>query len=486
MLRRIWNSTRSLFSRKGKIYVNGYSVELLGYIDELYSMFETLNYEYVFECSKGKCVSYINTSDRDSVEILSLASGLKVASTCIEQECGRIPVLLPPPYEDTAFRVSAHGKPSDGVLLGYTMDAPFFLNINDLFKHIAIIGSTGSGKTHTAARIAQCSHLHGVKVVVLDWHSEYAKIIDDKDIEATLPEISISNVGSIEEYANMLEKALSLSPQQVLVLTSILEAVTSRSIEQAINALSRILMLSTRQVHSVPKDAIGDSLHRLAERALRARSMFDLLDLLYELYEYKSSLYDMSRGEKEVWSALLRRIAILAYGSKAIKLLGDGNSSLDWLDSERITVIDLSPIRSLLTRKIYALLVLYTIFNYVVHNGTNTVKNLLAVVEEAYNYVDIGAQIIETLLTEARKYNLGLVLVTHTPRILTYQAEANINTLIIHRVSSSSDLKELRVHILGDEYVPLIASLKPGLALVTSADITPPSIITIPSTKEGC
>ncbi len=485
MLRRIWNSTRSLFSRRGKVYVNGYSVELLDYVDELYSMFEALNYEYVFECNKGKCISYINTSDRDSVEILSLASGLKVSSTCIEHECGRIPVLLPPPYEDTAFRVSAHEKPSNGVLLGYTMDAPFFLNINDLFKHIAVIGSTGSGKTHTAARIAQCSHLHGVKVVILDWHSEYAKIID-KDVEVILPEISISNVGSIEEYVNMLEKALSLSPQQVLVLTSILEAVTSRSIERAINALSRILMLSTRQVYSVPEDAIRDSLYRLAKRALRARSMFDLLDLLYELYEYKSSLYDMGRGEKEVWSALLRRIAILAHGSKAVKLLEDSNSSLDWLASERITVIDLSSIRSLLTRKIYALLVLYMIFNYAVHNGTNSIKNLLAVIEEAYNYVDIGAQIIETLLSEARKYNLGLVLVTHTPRILTYQAEANINTLIIHRISSSSDLKELRVHILGDEYIPLIASLKPGLALVTSVDTTLPSIITIPSTKEGC
>jgi len=116
-----------------------------------------------------------------------------------------------PPFT-RAFEVSG-----GDIELGRTIDnQTVSISLNDVERHILIVGSTGSGKTNTAAVIAEGAKEKGIKVLILDWHGEYTKLIQGAKVYSKegLPRIDPLGSNKIEETVELLGDALDLTEPQ--------------------------------------------------------------------------------------------------------------------------------------------------------------------------------------------------------------------------------------------------------------------------------
>lgn len=376
----------------------------------------------MFECRGGRCVSLLEGGGVAS--LLAASPGL-VAERCGLRGCGVDggAALLPPPPAPLPPRPRRRPVAGD-LALGYTggLD-PVCLRGADLWGHVGIFGATGSGKTHTAARLARCVHeVLGARVVVLDWHNEYHRLLPRAALytHPRLPAaVLLGEEGlGVDTAVSVLEAVLGLTPNQAVLLTALLAAAAG---------------------DTEPLEALVGSSHvarMVASRLSSARDMAGLLRAALEAYRERA-LEAAPKGELEVWTALIRRLAALGAhrGYRGLILLR-GEPSLP-RDTDSPIILNLASIPSLPVRRLYALAVAQTVFAEA-QRGRG--EPTLLVMEEAHNMLAPGA-VVEQILSEARKYSVALTLVTHTPRILPPRAVTNLNTVIVHRVASPEDLR---------------------------------------------
>ncbi len=111
-----------------------------------------------------------------------------------------------------------------GILLGKVKsDAgefhDFRLQLDDLKRHVAILGMTGSGKSTTALTIVRQIAEMGLPVTILDWHNEYGPVISGIGGRVVSP-------GSDDFRINPVEATGSTDPvEHVAMVTDIFSSV---------------------------------------------------------------------------------------------------------------------------------------------------------------------------------------------------------------------------------------------------------------------
>ncbi|MEM1541297.1 MAG: ATP-binding protein [Ignisphaera sp.] len=314
------------------------------------------------------------------------------------------------------------------------------LNNDHIFRHIAIVGSTGSGKSTTASIIAEKSAENGYAVVVLDWHGEYKELIQSKNNMVYTNPLSgtILETLSFEElikkeplsFLEILESALELTPPQAHIL------------EDAINIISR-----------------------------RTTSSSYYIDEIIDVVQNSSA---SARWFTESREALLRKLKPLSsdylkiYWNKLKKIV---------IDREKIYVFDISHIPNTRVKRVLSSLLIRSIVIKAQYN--NIVKPILIIVDEAHNVLYSGNP-VSNLVAEVRKWNIGFVTITQAPSMLSSVVLKNTNTKIIHSLKSSSDVKTvLSVIPLRKEHKKMISALKPGEALVVLPELAEPILVKI-------
>ncbi len=444
--------------RRRVLCVRQYSRSFYSVVDSYYKLLDKLGARYVYECRRGVCYSYIVVNNDSSVALLE-APGLVIEEAKKPQDCVSDNVM-PLPLSEAGFLDTGLVEPPGGecFVLGFVGSKRLCIEIDDVWRHIWVLGSTGSGKTHTAARLARCLSSKGLGILVLDWHGEYARLLREIGVEYKLlsypsaPSLPLVNTNMpLEVSIDILEHVLNLSPFQTSILSLLLALVsgvlTPEELKRTENALGSTMF---------------NTLSKLFERNPlgRGSSLRDLYTLLLSAYEEVSA--QITRSEREIWSALIRRIQIfITSGYEDLFKVYD--SFPDTIrDPGGVVVVDLSSIRSLRARRLYAYFLLYGL--YFSKLGHAASPGLVVVIEEAHNLLDLD--IVPVMLQEARKYKLGLIIVTHTPSLLPVVAQTNLNTLIIHRMIGEKD-KEFLSHIIGvRELSEIASSLRPGEAIV--------------------
>jgi len=446
--------------------VRRYSRNFYKFLSSYYRLLNNIGAKYVYKCVRGTCYSYIEVGS-DITSALLEAPGLVIESARSIRECTD-GVLLPPPPADVGFLDMGLPKyeKEDYLVLGLVGSKKLPIGLDDVWRHIWILGSTGSGKTHTAARLARCLASLGQGVLVLDWHGEYASLLDRYNTRLrilsypSMPRLPLVNSDMpLEVSLDILERVLSLSPFQSSILSLILALVSG--------------VLSPSELRETEK-ALGSTVFNAISRAFESKSLGkdsglrDLYLLLLEAYEEASSNW-ITRSEKEIWAALLRRIQIFITSGYEDLFSVFGNFPQLFSSPDGVTVVDLSSIHSLRARRLYAYFLLYGVyFSRIKHYSGS---GLVVIVEEAHNLLDLD--IVPTILQEARKYRLGLIIITHAPSTLPIAAQANLNTLIIHRIVGEKD-REFLSHIIGSrELGETVSSLKPGEAIVLTSQGAP-------------
>ncbi len=359
--------------------------------------------EVTITCWRGRCA-------------VKRARGLSADD--LDPSCA-VPLPPPAPAHDIVLGVDEHG-------------VPFGLRLEDVWRHVGVLGSTGSGKTTTAAILVRELYVNRVPTIVLDWAGEYplylARLRVDYEVltDKLLPAVSIvSEKLDVELVLDTLRHALSLSAHQVTALHMVLGLVVGLPVAAAQHML-RLDAEGGRRLSEALK---------VVERDNSIVSLLNLVKTVWELVVRADVIGGYSRSEAEVWAALARRLAMIAFSrySWLFRVRGSGVHDLVSLAREKRVpvVVDLSSIPSPRVKRVYAALLLGNLFDYAVARGP---LGLVVVVEEAHNVLEHAQALFEHLLAEARKYMLGLILVSSKPSALTASMIANLGTIIVHQL----------------------------------------------------
>ncbi len=319
--------------------------------------------------------------------------------------------------------------------LGNGQVAPVTIPASILFGHTLIVGSTGSGQTWTAAFIIKSLHRlkpYKYRIIVLDWHGEYSSLLEHYVyIDPYDAPVNIVDPGTLS-WLEILYDVLGLTDPQAYLLQKIVAEISPST----------------------------------------------LIDIkkLYGLIEQKD--YDEAKWLREVKYALLRRLAPLVYGDN-YRLFSAHKDFLATFRKKNTYVVDLSRIRDIRVKNIYATFIARYVFDYALRN---IVPNTILVIEEAHNLLSKSnsSNIISRMLSEIRKFGVGVIVVTQSPSGLDDDIMKNTGSKIVHSIKSSIDLEIIsKSLVLNKRVVSIIPYLEPGEAVVALPNYKKPLLVKI-------
>jgi len=297
--------------------------------------------------------------------------------------------------------------------------------VNDFLRHTLIVGSTGSGKSTTAAVIATQLTAHG-HVVIIDWNDEYPDIIGDPSIRSLVvgEDFKIpTKIADIEDLVEIVTEVLELTDAQSYLLYKCLDEV------QDVSNLGLV----------------------------------GLIDLL-------ESMPIESKWMVETKSALLRRLKMI-YNTRT-KNLYDTRSvvnNVSFINNEgKLHVISLRSLRDIKLRRLAVLILIKVI--EIAKKLNKVVDNIFIVIDEAHNVINVG--LMNRLIAEVRKLGIGFIVVTQSPQLIGNNVLMNCNMKVIHSIKSSTDA-DILIKSLGiNELRNVISRLDVGEAIIDSPSLS--------------
>ncbi len=315
--------------------------------------------------------------------------------------------------------------------------------INMLTHHTLVLGSTGSGKTHTVSVIINriIERFNEVKTVIFDWHGEYSYLLKRKRrlVPYNLP-VGITNLIEKDLYSfiDILADVLELTNSQIYILEKVLRQLLRRG------------GVSLNDIYTVLENFVDESGWMRESRLSLLRKMSPLVRTGYSKLFSNSDIEDL--------------IHRLNYESLPL-------------------VIDVSVIKDPFIRKIYISFVLNMIFDIFVNDKNKKPKyKLLIVLEEAQNILSKNnpVRIVSRMLSEIRKFGVGLIIISQSPSSLIENVMVNTNTKIIHSLKAGADIELVNKSIyLPPEYLRVIPYLEPGEAILYTRGFKKPLIVRI-------
>lgn len=393
---------------------------------------------------------------------------------------------------------------SDGERLSlghYTLDdkAEAFLNGNKFFqRHAIVVGSTGSGKSWTTARILECMEkLPNTNGIVFDIHGEYSplqgngvrhmRIAGPTDLDANhslqdgivhLPYWLLAYEALVAMFVDrsdqnapnqtmLMARTINEAKQQYLqngghdeVLKNFtIDSPTPFSLEEVINKLNEINIERISSPTKSNPDATkqGDfhgKLSRLIQR-LQNKQTDRRLSFLFQ-----------APKETIEFDWLDRLVAALLAGTKD---QSDGTGGLKILDFSEVPS-DILPLMISLVAKI--------IFSVQQWTPTEKRHPVALFCDEAHLYIPehqsssgtdrISIETFERIAKEGRKYGVGLVVISQRPSEVNRTVLSQCNNLVAMRLTNGDDQSVVR-RLLPDSlggFSDLLPILDTGEALV--------------------
>ncbi|MDG6898504.1 MAG: ATP-binding protein, partial [Nitrososphaerota archaeon] len=343
-----------------------------------------------------------------------------------------------------------------GILLGKVKSSggefhDFFFQLDDLKRHVAILGMTGSGKSTTAATIVKQVAEMGLSALVLDWHNEYGAVISRAGGQVVSP-------GKDDFAINPIESPYASDPvEHIAMVTDIFSDIYHFTHPQAFmfrNALQKRVTESSEQ--EVPSLA---SLVRTIE-AYPLRSAYD----------------------NETKVALLRRLVPLTQGQAGRALDGPGTSSMDDLMG-KVVCVELGHLRDTQTRGIFTDIMLKILYEYRLKRQSGLEH--LTVVEEARNVVparraEDPPSVGERMISELRKFGEAMLFVAQFPTQVSSEVIKNSGARIVHRVAWPEDISLLGDSLgLSREQREFVGRLQVGEGVVSLSRLQRPILVQV-------
>ncbi|RGC30096.1 ATP-binding protein [Enterocloster aldenensis] len=361
-------------------------------------------------------------------------------------------------------------------------------------KHIAIVGSTGSGKSHTVAKILQSaieakdgeySGLNNSHIVIFDIHSEY---------KAAFPNANYIDINSLVLPYWLLN---SDELQELFIDTEANDHNQRNVFKEAV--------IASRKVHFSGGEELKNRIH------FDSPLYFDMDEVLKFAKEKNEEMVPGKNGLKQgplfgQLSNFVSRLENKLSDKRMDFLLGDASKhttleeTLKQLigyaeDKSNITVLDLSGIPfevlSITVSLISRILFEFGYYYKKVREQKEETNNipLLLVYEEAHKYVPnsdmakyrASKESIERIAKEGRKYGVSLLLASQRPSEISETIFSQCNNFLALRLTNPNDqnyVKRLLPDTLGG-LVDKMPSLRAGECLLIGDAVVLPSIVQI-------
>lgn len=391
----------------------------------------------------------------------------------------------------------------------YTLDkkADAYLNGNKFFqRHAIIVGSTGSGKSWTTARILeQVADLPNANALIFDLHGEYKPLVTD-DIR----HFRIAGPGDLDKGRGLNDGVVYL-PFWLLGY----EAMTSIFVDRTDQNAPNQTMLMSRKITDAKHSFLKSVKHQdvLDNFTIDSPVPFDLDWVAKELNTLNKEMVSGNRGPKQgpYFDKLSRLIARFENKrtDRRLGFLFQGGSEtqqFDWLEmlcstlvggrqdqadkKGGVKIIDFSEVPSDILPLMVSLVARLT---FSLQQWTPPEKRhpVALFCDEAHLYIpervqgdaasEISISIFERIAKEGRKYGVGLVVISQRPSEVNRTVLSQCNNLIAMRLTNAEDQGVVR-RLLPDSlggFSDLLPILDTGEALVVGDASLLPSRIRI-------
>jgi len=360
-------------------------------------------------------------------------------------------------------------------LLPHLEKERLYLDPNKFFsKHIALFGSTGSGKSCTAASILQkVTMLENTHVILLDLHGEYASafaetgnLINITDIE--LPYWLMNFDELVETLIDATETAAT--NQMMVMKEAILDSKRGKNLTlkdyltvdtpvffDFLDVSARMRSLDTERTLSGKEGPFHGQFTRFLVR-LESKLTDKRYEFLFKPKNYKTS---------DTFPGLLTKLFAL-----------DSNKRVTIIDLSRVPFDVINVLVSLLGRIIY---------DFNVWNESRADFPILVVFEEAHAYLSTNGRshaarnTVERIAKEGRKYGVSCMIISQRPAEISETITAQCNNFIAMRLLNPNDqayVRKLLPDALSD-LMDVLPTLQQGEAYIIGDSVPVPSRIVI-------
>jgi uncharacterized protein len=388
----------------------------------------------------------------------------------------------------------------------YTLDeeAGAWIDGNRFFqRHAVIVGSTGSGKSWTVARILeQVARLPNASALLFDIHGEYKPLGGDG-----ISHLKVAGPGDLSANRTLMDGVLFL-PYWLLPYEEMLAMLLDRSDQNAPNQA----MIFNREVVGA-KRAYLEAAHKdavLANFTIDSPVPYNLHDVLAKLEGWDTQMVPGARQEKQgPFHGKLTRFIQRLQSKTADRRLGflfsSGEDAMryEWLDELAtvllgstivrgeggVKVVDFSEVPSDILPLIIGLVarVVFSVQQWTEKEKRHPVALLC---DEAHLYIperhetgvsEEGLKSFERIAKEGRKYGVSLTVISQRPAEVNRTVLSQCNNFVAMRLTNAEDqavIRRLLPDTLGG-FAELLPILDIGEALVVGDAAMLPSRIRI-------
>ena len=362
-------------------------------------------------------------------------------------------------------------------------------------KHIAVVGSTGSGKSYTVTKLLQtaCNSLSGrnnAHVVIFDIHSEYKAAFPDANCldisnlalpywlmnSMELQEFFLDTDGNDHNQRNVFKEGVIMSKQkhfsgpEEMRNKLTLDTPVYFEIEEV---LAYAIEKNEEMVPGSRGDKAGPLNGKLSNFIDRMETKLSDRRLSFLLGEY---------ARKQNFESVLRQL--MGYGTE--------RSNVTILDVSGVPFEVLSITVSLVSRILFEYGYFYKRIRAESGEKIQNDVPVLLVYEEAHKYVPNSAtakyraarESIERIAKEGRKYGVSLMLASQRPSEISETIFSQCNNFVAMRLTNPSDqnfVKRLLPDSMGS-VVDSLPALRTGECLLTGEAVIMPCIVKIDRT----
>lgn len=393
----------------------------------------------------------------------------------------------------------------------YTLDesAEAYLNGNKFFqRHAVIVGSTGSGKSWTTARvIEQAALLPSVNSLVFDVHGEYTPLTGDG-----IKHYRVAGPGDLGNKRGLTDGILYL-PFWLLDYEALISMLVDRSDQNAPNQA----MIIARTIVQMKKNFLeAEKQKELLENfTIDSPVPFSMDALLTEVNRLNIEMVPGSKAGTEKqgdFHGKLSRMIARLENKRTDRRLGflfqspEEASQLSWLsDLSRtllagtsrqsdkkggIKIIDFSEVPSDVLPLIVSLIgrLVFSLQQWTLAEKRHPIALFC---DEAHLYIpersegdaanEVSMRIFEKIAKEGRKYGVGLVVISQRPSEVNHTVLSQCNNLVTMRLTNGEDqsvVRKLLPDTLGG-FSDVLPILDTGEALVVGDASLLPSRVRI-------
>ena len=392
----------------------------------------------------------------------------------------------------------------------YTLDdkAEAFLNGNKFFqRHAIIVGSTGSGKSWTTARVLeQVAKLSNANALVFDIHGEYGPLTGDG-----IRHLRVAGPNDLDQKKSLDDGVIHL-PYWLLGYEAMISMFVDRSDQNAPNQA----MVMSRGIVDAKRKYLTDKKKTdvLDNFTIDSPIPFDLDVVLTELkrLNVEKDFSASTQGRAGDFNGKLSRLIQRLENKRTDRRLGflfqAGDTSLEfgWLDKlvsilvagrkdqadgkGGVKIIDFSEVPSDILPLIVSL-VAKLAFSVQQWTPIDLRHPMALFCDEAHLYIperqssggagEVSVEIFERIAKEGRKYGVGLVVISQRPSEVNRTVLSQCNNLVAMRLTNGDDQGVVR-RLLPDSlggFGDLLPILDTGEALVVGDASLLPSRIRV-------